>query len=120
MCRIWTTVRVCFNCRVGFEDSFTCPQCGGELVHMGGASSNFKIPKKRDKKQWEKVKRLYDAGVRFGPASCCRRSDPDNDPLPKYLWQVDNFLATDEKVQSRKSEGERLLEKWKRANGGKQ
>lgn len=125
MCETWTGVKVCFSCRVGFERRTrfstitTCPQCGGNLVNVGGVSSNFKIPKKRDKKQWIKVERLYNAGVRFGPAGCCARSDPNPNrrSLPKRLSEVDDFLAHDELVQSRKSEGERLLEKINRASG---
>lgn len=61
-----------------------------------------------DKKQWIKVERLYKAGV---------RSDPDHAPLPKRLSEVDDFLKRDERVQSRKSEGERLLDKINRASG---
>jgi len=126
MCESWTTVNVCFDCRVGFERRTRstpppqkCPQCGGALVRMGGITSNFKIPKKRNIKQWQKVKRLYDAGVRFGPRGCCSRGDRTDAPLPQYLWQVDEFLRTDERLQKRKSTGEKLLEKINQASGGK-
>jgi len=112
MCRIWTTVRVCFECCVGFEQVTACPQCGGSVVHLG---SNFRPPKKRNKKQWEKVRRLYEAGVRFGPPCCSRREHGRH--IPKYLWQVDGFLKTDEILQRRKSKGHKLLEKIRRNCG---
>jgi len=103
---------VCFDCRVGFEGTFVCPQCGGSLAYMG---PNFRPPKKNNKKQWLKVKRLHDAGMRFGPV-CCSRRQPGRH-IPKHLWQVDKFLATDEILQGQKSEGEKLLEKIKQACG---
>lgn len=112
MCYVWTSVKVCFHCRVGFECAFKCPQCGKPTAYMG---PNFRPPKKRNKKQWEKVKKLHDAGVRFGPVCCSRRQEGRN--IPKYLWQVDHFLANDEILQYQKSEGEKLLEKIQRHNG---
>ena len=112
MCYVWTSVRVCFDCRVGFEGATVCPKCGGPVAYMG---PNFRPPKKRNKKQWLKVKQLHDAGVRFGPVCCSRREHGRH--IPKYLWQVDHFLASDEILQNKMSEGEKLLKKFNRAAG---
>jgi hypothetical protein len=112
MCYSWTTVNVCFDCRVGFECASVCPQCGNKLSYMG---PNFRPPKKRNRRQWEKIKRLHKAGTRFGPPCCGRRQEWRH--IPKYLWQVDNFLNTDAIINSRKSEGEKLLAKINQNRG---
>ncbi|GAB2801446.1 hypothetical protein [Dyella kyungheensis] len=58
----------CFSCRKSFkvrprkERGATCPHCGGAILEMG---RSFHAPKRRDEEQWEKVRRLYNAGFRF-------------------------------------------------------
>lgn len=57
----------CFQCRKSFkrisrEEMIVCPHCAGNAVEMG---RNFRAPKQRDLVQWEKVRILYDGGIRF-------------------------------------------------------
>lgn len=62
---------VCFDCRRSFKRPRAtvwnpvppkCPLCGGPAVTLG---RKFKAPAATDVKQWEKVRRLVDAGFRF-------------------------------------------------------
>src|SRR5688572_13108035 len=57
----------CFSCCKSFKrsakgDCVVCPHCGGEAKEMG---RNFRAPKRNDVEQWEKVRILFDGGVRF-------------------------------------------------------
>ena len=87
----YLVAHACFGCSKSFktrprrDGSATCPQCGGPLHFMG---RSFHAPKRSDKEQWEKVRRLHQAGFRFfsyrsvsGPA------------LPTRLADVDAFIA---------------------------
>lgn len=81
----------CFDCMKSWkmppmEDGHICPECGKQLCMMG---RSFKAPRKSDKDQWEKVRRLWDAGFRF----YSYRSFPDAEPLPERLSEVDSFIA---------------------------
>ena len=49
---------------------------------------SFKAPPMVDEQQWEKVRRLYEAGFRF--RSYRSSDDP---PFPKTLGEVDAFIA---------------------------
>jgi predicted nucleic acid-binding Zn-ribbon protein len=58
---------VCCRCQKSFKKpvSFSprvCPQCGDELVQL---SRKFKVPRARDREQWEKVQFLLEQGFRF-------------------------------------------------------
>lgn len=85
----------CFHCCKSFKrlrditspatEDVKCPQCG-QLAHEMGRS--FKAPRSRDKSQWKKVQRLYEAGFRF----FSYRSYPDAEPLPKNLAEVEDFI----------------------------
>ena len=81
----------CFHCRKSFKltksnetELRRCPQCGQSLYWMG---RNFRPPKMDDKKQWEKVLKLYAAGFRFIGSG--NHDEPD---LPKALRDVDAFI----------------------------
>lgn len=55
----------CFDCHKTFrywQTNEVCPHCGGQLHDMG---LDFKAPKQHDRKAWEKIKNLYQSGVRF-------------------------------------------------------
>lgn len=81
----------CFTCRKSFkirprkERAATCPHCGGVVFEMGRA---FHAPKRSDREQWEKVRRLYEAGFRFYRYRS--RSGPS---LPSRLSEADSFIA---------------------------
>jgi hypothetical protein len=96
----------CFSCRKAFRGHglTICPQCGGALHNLG---KDFKVPRQRDVKGWQKVEQLYQHGIRFGSCGC---GGPGY--RPKRLNEVERFLATSEEVLRRKSEGERLLERF--------
>lgn len=68
------------------EKEQACPDCGQPIDLMG---RSFKAPKKSDREQWEKIRRLWEAGFRFHSY----RSDPEAEPLPKRLRDVDDFIA---------------------------
>ena len=81
----------CFHCRKSFKlrdsneaEPRRCPQCDQALYWMG---RSFRPPKMDDKKQWEKVLKLYAAGFRFIGSG--NHDEPD---LPKTLREVDGFI----------------------------
>jgi len=85
----------CFECRKSYKivveyfnhsDNHKCPQCGCKIKYMG---RSFKTPKQSDIKQWEKVKKLHEAGFLFFSYS----SFPDAEALPDKLQEVDDFIA---------------------------
>ncbi len=45
-----------------YRGALVCPNCGGVAHNFG---LKFKAPKVSDKKQWEKVRFLYEHGFRF-------------------------------------------------------
>lgn len=87
----YLTAHACFKCNKSWkmkpsEDGHHCPECGQSIGLMG---RSFKIPKKSDSEQWEKIKRLWEAGFRFHSY----RSYPEAEPLPERLRDVDDFIA---------------------------
>ncbi len=102
---------VCFNCRLALKAVSVCPYCHQAMVSMG---LDFKAPKHSDVKQWKKAEILHQNGVHFGSCGC---DGPGY--RPARLDQVEHFLATDERVNKRKSEGAKLLEKIDRFAGVK-
>ena len=44
-----------------------CPDCGRPMANMG---LDFKSPRRRDAKQWEKVRLLYRVGIAYGSCGC--------------------------------------------------
>jgi hypothetical protein len=114
----------CFTCRKAFkrrkaddlpartrptglvaEPVVRCPDCGGPMHDMG---MDFKAPKKADVRQWRKVEALFAHGVTFHSCGC----GPGLRPVT--LREVGAFL--DDAL--RKSEGERLLERFARRRRG--
>ncbi|MEO1029226.1 MAG: hypothetical protein AAFX02_09255 [Pseudomonadota bacterium] len=95
----------CFSCRVSFKQKpamdgsrKTCPLCGGQMAEMG---RGFKVPRKSDKEQWEKVRRLWLAGYRFRKNFGRREV-----PFPSRLREVDAFIRENPR------HGFRLREYW--------
>ena len=81
----------CFSCNKSWkmkpsESGHPCPECGQSIDLMG---RSFKAPRKSDREQWEKLKRLWEAGFRFHSY----RSYPEAEPLPERLRDVDDFIA---------------------------
>lgn len=79
----------CFECRKSWkrpgEREHFCPECHGPLAMMG---RTFRTPSNRKQDQWEKVRRLWEAGFRFWSY----RSFPDAEPYPDELREVDSFI----------------------------
>lgn len=81
---------VCFHCRKMFRPGYahvenartdaTCPDCKAPMRRIG---RYFQPPRRHDRKQWEKVRRLLDAGITF---------DGYQGRPPKRLSEVDAFL----------------------------
>lgn len=47
---------VCFKCRTAKKGGSTCVKCGTEMEFVG---KRFRTPKKRDKKGWKTVEKIY-------------------------------------------------------------
>ncbi len=118
----------CFECRKAFKQPFliekmtqkipqgvartttrviqhqtaTCPQCHKPMNSMG---FDFKAPKRSDKKQWEKVKQLFNAGFTYVSCGC---DGPGT--RPQHLREVSDFI----RERRRLSVGQRLLEQFSR------
>lgn len=63
----------CFHCRKAFKQALPrageatrCPQCRQPMTNMG---TDFKAPAQHERRQWQKVQQLAQAGVRFFPVS---------------------------------------------------
>jgi hypothetical protein len=54
---------------------------------------SFRAPKKREAEQWEKLRRLWNAGFRFWSY----RSFPEAEPYPDNLGEVDAWIARNSK-----------------------
>lgn len=79
----------CFICRKSWklaeESTAKCPECGAPLRWMGRA---FKVPRKADNEQWQKVQALWSAGFRFFH-SPSRKGLAE--PFPERLRDVESF-----------------------------
>ena len=82
----------CFACRKSFKRAYApevaqlCPQCGAEAAFMG---RGFKAPRLSERKQWEKVARLWQAGYRFH----MNTRGAEIAPFPAKLSDVEAFMA---------------------------
>lgn len=80
----------CFSCRKSWklseESKAACPSCRAPLAWMGRA---FKPPRSLDTEQWEKVRRLWEAGFRFSSHERGR----DAELYPERLREVEDFIA---------------------------
>ncbi len=90
----------CFQCCKSFKreidyhsdkwlKELKCPECGGPSYNFG---RHFKAPKKSDKKQWQKVRLLFDNGFQFQ-----KIYDQENNglqiPYPETLEQAKEFVV---------------------------
>lgn len=100
----------CMNCESSFKrpidlaedykEKLPCPQCGGNAYNFG---RHFKPPKKNDKKQWEKIRFLFQHGFRFQkvyPAD----SNTISIPYPKTLQEAKEFVIKYEDQAIKSSE----------------
>lgn len=54
---------VCFDCRSTYNRAHRlCPTCGGDPQFIG---QYFKPPKRNNDKEWQAIKILHDAGIRY-------------------------------------------------------
>jgi hypothetical protein len=89
----------CLNCCKSFKREFVltegvpmelkCPECGGPSYNFG---RHFKAPKKSDKKQWQKIKFLFEHGFRFQKIRT-GSGDKDTVPYPETLEQAKEFVV---------------------------
>jgi hypothetical protein len=96
-----------FDVEIGEPIAIKCPQCRGEMVDLG---LDFKPPKQSDKRQWEKVRILFDHGVTFHSCGC---GGPGF--RPKELRDVASFL----KDNRSQNDGQRLLRQIEERTRGK-
>jgi hypothetical protein len=81
---------VCAPCRRSFKrrvvapwpNAAPCPECGVDAVRV---ARKFKAPPKRNRREWEKVSALLQAGYRF---------ESVDGRYPKTLSDLPEFLAT--------------------------
>jgi len=77
----------CLDCRITFKKhggEYPCPKCGKIMVALG---RDFKAPRKQNKAQWDKVRKLFEAGFDFDSCGC---DGPGY--RPKYRADVKRFL----------------------------
>lgn len=89
----------CLNCCKSFKREFVrtegvpmelkCPECGNPSYNFG---RHFKTPKKSDKKQWQKIKFLFDHGFRFQKIRT-GNDQKDTVPYPETLEQAKEFVV---------------------------
>ncbi|GGI67339.1 hypothetical protein GCM10007973_00630 [Polymorphobacter multimanifer] len=84
----------CFACQKSWKRTGStehgCPECGKPLALMG---RTFRTPKKRENEQWEKLRKLWEAGFRFWSY----RSFPEAEAYPDDLREVDAWIARNPK-----------------------
>ncbi len=83
----------------GEERVCKCPQCGQKMADVG---HDFKAPKQKNIKQWEKVRILYEHGYTYHSCGCC---GPGFRPVE--LKDVEDFIVGNKTM----SDGAILLEK---------
>jgi hypothetical protein len=114
----------CFGCQKSFKrasegEVLICPNCGGVAHEMG---RNFRAPKREDREQWEKVRILYDGGVRFWGSGWFGRF-PETpaeaiDFVKQHRPELDRQEANYRAAVARKKERE--LEKHEKARAARQ
>ena len=70
-------------------EHMVCPDCGGKAYNFG---RHFKPPKKTDKKQWQKIRYLFENGFRFQKIRPVKNSI-DSIPYPKTLEEAKEFIV---------------------------
>ncbi len=89
----------CLDCQKSFKREFDlsieypltlkCPNCGGVSHNFG---RHFKPPKKTDKKQWSKVRFLFEHGFTFQKIYD-QSQNGLNIPYPKTLEEAKAFVV---------------------------
>jgi len=90
----------CLDCRKSFKRSLekpvrdpevmVCPNCGSDAFNFG---RHFKSPKISDKKQWDKIRFLFDHGFRFQKIRPTKNSVVSVS-YPKSLAEAKEFVVT--------------------------
>ncbi len=91
----------CFNCHKSFKrevdirkfkKKLICPNCSGVAHNLG---RYFKTPKKSDKKQWKKIKFLFDNGFSFQKIWITNSKGIviEEVPYPKTLEEAKEFVV---------------------------
>ena len=88
----------CLECCKSFKREFVltdgcpkdliCPDCSGKAYNFG---RHFKAPKKSDKKQWAKIRYLFEHGFRFQKIRLNKNSF-ESVPYPETLSQAKEFV----------------------------
>ena len=89
----------CLDCQKSFKREFVltdgvplelkCPDCGGSAYNFG---RHFKTPKKTDKKQWQKIRFLFEYGFRFQKIRIGNK-DKETVKYPETLEQAKEFVV---------------------------
>ncbi len=77
-----------FNLSKGCPEKLICPDCAGDAYNFG---RHFKPPKKTDKKQWAKIKFLFENGFRFQKIRI-NSNHNESVPYPKTLKEAKEFV----------------------------
>lgn len=78
-----------FNAAKGVPDELPCPECGGPSYNFG---RHFKAPKKTDKRQWQKIRFLFEHGFRFQKIRD-GSGHHDTVPYPETLEEAREFVV---------------------------
>jgi len=74
---------------VRVPEKMVCPNCAGEAYNFG---RHFKPPKSTDKKQWEKIRFLFEHGFRFQKIRTESNSS-ESVPYPETLKEAEEFVV---------------------------
>ncbi|WP_394132215.1 hypothetical protein [Marinobacter nauticus] len=90
----------CLTCCKSFKREFDlaeecpmtlkCPECGSSAHNFG---RHFKAPKKSNKKQWDKIRFLFEHGFRFQKIRV-GSGHHDTVPYPETLEEAKEFVVT--------------------------
>ena len=73
---------------VSSPESMVCPECSGTAYNFG---RHFKPPKKSNRKQWEKIRFLFEHGFRFQKIRPEKNSF-ESIPYPETLEEAKEFV----------------------------
>jgi hypothetical protein len=97
LCRMVTFIManskwICFDCRSTYNrEHRLCPTCGNQVQFIG---QYFKPPKRGNDKEWQAIKILYDAGIRYDYGSGGLRSELLDGYLESTQPQTESELLT--------------------------
>ena len=80
--------RECGRLPSDYPNALPCPDCGGPAHNFG---RHFKAPKKTDRKQWRKVRFLFEHGFRFQKIRLTRDA-VESVPYPDTLEEAREFV----------------------------